>query len=168
MLVSGSDTVIYENTVENITGAGIEVASGHYCNISFNEVANCSGYALDLASTVTNATVRQNIFFACGDGCQVIDDGDDNEFMYNHFSEWISPDADLDNVVDIPYLVDGEAENEDPYPLVDPDGAIPITTTTTTTTNTETGLAIPMEMVVIAGAGILIVVLVAVFVKRGR
>ena len=169
MLISGSNCIVVSNTIANITGPGIDVASGHFCNISFNEVANCSEYGMELSSTVTNATVWRNVFTANGDDCQVIDEGDDNDFMYNHFSERTSPDENSDNVVDVPYAINGDTGNEDPCPLVDPDGQIPSPTTTiTTSTTTNTGQGLPVEMVVIAGAGLLIVVVVAVFVKRGR
>ena len=49
----------------------------------------------------------------------------DNSFRYNYWDDWISPDANDDGIVDVPYFVDGVAGNQDQYPI-----SIPHTTTT--------------------------------------
>ena len=155
---------IADNTVTDCTGIGIYIATGQFNNISFNSVAGCGEYGLSLTGTTDNTTVCQNVFADNnGDGCQVVDDGEANQFMYNHFDDWITPDADADNIVDIAYELSGDAENEDPYPLVDPELGPP-----TPTTTGSTGPRVPMEIVLVAGGAVAVVLLVGIFIKRGR
>lgn len=48
---------------------------------------------------------------------QAIDEGSDNIFQYNYWNDWTTPDANNDGIVDNPYIIDGSANNEDPFPL---------------------------------------------------
>jgi parallel beta-helix repeat protein len=130
IMTTGDRLEIAGNVVSDCVSYGIYVAFGNNCSLRENTVSNCTEYGLRLAS-VANTTVTQNIFSDNGDGCQVEDDGDDNSFCYNHFSEWTSPDVDANNIVDSPYEIDGDAENNDPCPLVDPKGPIPNPSTNT-------------------------------------
>ncbi len=41
-----------------------------------------------------------------------------NDIYYNYWSDWTTPDANSDKLVDIPYLIEGTANNQDQYPLV--------------------------------------------------
>ncbi|MHA2075613.1 MAG: right-handed parallel beta-helix repeat-containing protein, partial [Candidatus Hodarchaeales archaeon] len=43
-----------------------------------------------------------------------------NDYLLNHFNDWTSPDEDKDGIVDLPYLIDGYAETQDNFPIVDP------------------------------------------------
>lgn len=74
----------------------------------------------------------------------------------------MSPDIDSDMIVDVPYALDGEADNEDPFPLADPDAVPPVTRGT----GTESA-QIPMEIIMVAG-GVVIIILVGVFVLKRR
>jgi parallel beta-helix repeat protein len=164
IMLSGINHIIDSNIVDNCTGYGIYLASGDYASICENIVSNCTDYGLKLSVSTANTTVVENVFIDNNnDGCQVIDDGDDNEFCYNHFDDWVSPDADSDNIVDVAYSLDGETQNVDPYPLVDPDGSIP---TPTTGPGGPIDLAIDPIMVIAAGAVIALVVVVVVLKKR--
>ncbi|MFX0065321.1 MAG: N-acetylmuramoyl-L-alanine amidase [Candidatus Hermodarchaeota archaeon] len=45
------------------------------------------------------------------------------DFMYNYWDDWISPDANADGFVDLPYNINnafGPTDNQDPYPLTNP------------------------------------------------
>ncbi|MFX1250111.1 MAG: N-acetylmuramoyl-L-alanine amidase [Promethearchaeota archaeon] len=45
------------------------------------------------------------------------------DFRYNYWDDWISPDANADGFVDLPYNITnafGPIENQDPYPLTNP------------------------------------------------
>ena len=48
----------------------------------------------------------------------IFDDGSNNVFAYNYWSDWTSPDVDADGIVDTPYSIDGNSNNHDQYPLV--------------------------------------------------
>ena len=107
---------------------------------------------------------------------QILDDGDDNNVSYNHYNDWISPDADSNGIVDVEYSLDGDASNSDPFPIVDSSAIAPTTATTTgTITNTNTtssttgDTGTPLDITLIAGVGVAIVVLlVIVFVVKRR
>jgi parallel beta-helix repeat protein len=165
IMLSGDNHVISSNNVDNCSGYGIYLASGDFGAVHDNIVSNCTDYGLRLSATTANTTVEENVFIDNNaGGCQVLDDGEDNEFCYNHFNDWVSPDEDLDNVVDEAYCLDGDAENTDLYPLVDPDGGIPVTTTTGTTDPT----GIPMGALPILAIGVVIAVIVVVLVMKQR
>ncbi|UCG89908.1 MAG: right-handed parallel beta-helix repeat-containing protein [Candidatus Heimdallarchaeota archaeon] len=46
--------------------------------------------------------------------------GEKNSFSHNYWDDWISPDKDEDGLVDDPYSIDGDSENEDPDPETTP------------------------------------------------
>jgi hypothetical protein len=48
-------------------------------------------------------------------GC---DDGSDNVFAYNFWSEYRGPDLDLNGIGDLPHRILGIANNTDPHPVV--------------------------------------------------
>lgn len=133
IMTSGEGLEISGNTVSNCTLVGIYLALGNHGVLQENTVYNCTEYGIKLGGSAANTTVTLNVLADNGDECQAEDDGDDNAFSFNYFNEWTSPDADGNNIVDNPYAVDGDAENNDPYPLVDPDGPIPSTDTNTGT-----------------------------------
>ncbi|MFX0210761.1 MAG: NosD domain-containing protein, partial [Candidatus Hodarchaeota archaeon] len=117
--------------------------------IETNEFSK-NGIALDLIGTtnseiISNSVVNNSYGFYLDQGCsrinimyndfignhylvqeqnliesQAFDYGIDNIFVFNHYDDWVSPDDDLDGYVDSPYLINGSAQNNDPYPLVHP------------------------------------------------
>jgi len=163
--LSGLNHVIDSNIVNNCSGYGIYLASGDFASICGNIVSNCADYGLRLSASTANSTVEENVFIDNNnEECQVIDDGDDNEFCYNHFNDWVSPDVDSDNIVDIPYSLDGETQNSDPYPLVDPDGPKP---TPTTGPEVPSGLLVNPIIIIAAGAVIVLIAIAYALKKRG-
>ncbi len=170
ILVSGGNFIVESNTVADSSEIGIRVASGGFHVIQNNTVTNSTEYGLSLSPTTDNATVTKNSFINNSDGCQIEDDGEDNVFYFNHYSDWTAPDLNADNVVDEPYLLDGDAANQDRYPLVDIDGpTIPTATGNTVTGSTTEGTGGSMDLVPFVAVGaIVILVIVAVFLKRGR
>ncbi len=55
-----------------------------------------------------------------GSRSQATDNGQENIFSHNYWSEWISPDDDNNGIIDIPYLLSGFARNHDFFPLPSP------------------------------------------------
>jgi parallel beta-helix repeat protein len=178
--VSTFDNGLIEgNSIVECGERGIYASAGENSIIKDNTVDNCTSYGIVLGSSSTGMAVRGNVLLNNGDDCQVCDDGTDNVIEYNYYDDWTSPDADLDEIVDDPYVIDGTATNEDPYPLANPDAEPSVTTststtttstttttTTTTTTNTEIP-SVPMEFILI-GAAIPVVLIGVVLVVRMR
>jgi parallel beta-helix repeat protein len=154
---------IYNNTITGTDGIGISVMSGGNSTFRFNHVEGSSDFGLKTAANAENMTVTRNIFLSNGVEAQVCDEGENNVIIYNYFDDWTSPDADSDQIVDVAYSLDGEAGNEDPYPLAAPD-AVPPTPSEPTP---PPGGQIPLETLVIAG-GAIVVVLIGVLVVKKR
>ncbi len=161
IMLSGSFAEVESNTVVNSTASGIYLASGDNGTIIGNLVVNSSEYGLKLSGTTANTTVSENSFIDnIGGSSQVLDDGEDNIISYNHYSDWISLDENIDGIVDLSYSIDGDGSNSDSYPIVDSAGTIPITTTTT-------GNEVLIEMIAFAVIGVVLVLLVVVgFLKQ--
>jgi parallel beta-helix repeat protein len=166
IMTTGDELEIADNVVSDCVSYGIYLAFGNNCSLRENAVSSCTEYGLRLAS-VADATVTQNLFSDNGDGCQVVDDGDDNVFSYNYFNEWTSPDTDGNNIVDNPYEIDGDAGNSDPCPLADPEGPIPDDTATTTDGATSTGQG--LDALSYLAIGFMVVLLgIAGYLKKRR
>jgi parallel beta-helix repeat protein len=157
---------IRNNTVVDADGIGISVVSGGNSTFRFNQIEDSSDYGLKTAANADNMTITRNVFINNGVTSQIFDEGENNIYIYNYYDDWISPDADLNQIVDVPYVIDGGAESEDPYPLAAPD-AVPPTPEEPSTTPEEDGGQIPLEMMMIAG-GAVIVLLVGILVMKKR
>ncbi|MHA2292397.1 MAG: NosD domain-containing protein [Candidatus Hodarchaeales archaeon] len=98
-------------------------------NIFITNTLNDIGYAyaIKLLTSINNTIVANNFFMNIlpSGGSQVQDEGLDNIFMLNYWSDFTSPDNDGDGLVDYPYPLDGTTVDFDPYPRaemgVDPD-----------------------------------------------
>lgn len=145
---SNGNNTINNNYIENITGeSGIKLGkSVKNVNISNNTISNNSGYGIYLDgsssnyllnnsismnkqygiflnSISTNNTIKWNNLLNnyYGNTSQAIDDGANNTFVFNYWSDWTTPDDDLNNIVDEPYPIDGIANNFDLFPLIKPE-----------------------------------------------
>jgi hypothetical protein len=94
---------------------------------------------------VYNFTISWNIFISDGDtSSQFLDNSYNNSFIFNYWDEWIEPDKDMNGIVDFPYLIDGDANNSDPFPLV-----LPHTKITTTLTEATSFPLIPFFIILV-------------------
>ncbi|OLS22212.1 MAG: hypothetical protein HeimC3_32160 [Candidatus Heimdallarchaeota archaeon LC_3] len=50
-------------------------------------------------------------------GIQAFDDSTNNLFQFNYWNDLTNPDIDGNLIVDLPYVIDGSANNQDNYPL---------------------------------------------------
>jgi parallel beta-helix repeat protein len=110
------------NTITGTTGKGIFLWVDSDANaFYYNTVANSTDYGLYLDNSCEKNVVICNYFLdnKVGDP-QAFDDGPTNTFELNHWNDWISPDADADGIVDVPYDLAGAASNQDPFPQVHP------------------------------------------------
>ncbi|MHA2245762.1 MAG: right-handed parallel beta-helix repeat-containing protein [Candidatus Hodarchaeales archaeon] len=118
--------IITGNTVYDNNEAGIFLGGVTNNNlVENNSISNNDGYGIDILADPSqlsgNNIVRINNFQGNNPygGSQGYDDGSNNIFILNYWSDWTSPDADGDGIVDNPYSID--EENQDPYPLVSPE-----------------------------------------------
>ncbi|MHA2140099.1 MAG: right-handed parallel beta-helix repeat-containing protein [Candidatus Thorarchaeota archaeon] len=165
ILLAFSDScTVSMNTIQNSSRYGIYVLSGDNNSLTRNQIEESSDYGLRLGALSSMTTIRQNTFVSNGGTCQAYDNGENNTFIYNYYADWVNPDIDANHIVDEPYKVEGDALNEDPYPLVGPDATIP-NQYPTTYPDTPTGFNLdPLMIVGITGSAI--VFAVAVFLKR--
>jgi len=159
--------LIHNNSIDCSDGIGISVTSGKNSTFRFNQIKDSTDYGFKTAANAECMEVTRNVFINNSVAAQVYDEGENNTYVYNYYDDWVSPDADADQIVDVSYTIDGGAGNEDPYPLADPDAVPPVTGgTTTTTTGTGDGGEIPMDLLVIGGGAVVIILVGVFFVKR--
>lgn len=129
-----SENYIYENS------HGINNGDSHYNNFTHNAIYNNTGIGIVVADHSliednifynnddwgvrawgTNTTVTQNNFIdnnlpLGGSSVQAADQFNSNTFTHNFWSDWSIPDANDDNIVDVPYTSDTLTDN---YPLIE-------------------------------------------------
>lgn len=131
-LVSSGRNSLANNTIVNNSEYGIYIDGGS--NAIFNNtIANNSDYGIYIDGGSHNK-IMYNDFSRNNPGCPQAYDAPfvnigewcNNSFKYNCWDEWISPDNDMDGIVDSPYQLAGPSvhsqhiypKNQDPYPLV--------------------------------------------------
>jgi parallel beta-helix repeat protein len=155
--------LVHNNTIANTDGIGISVKSGGNTTFRFNHIEGSSDYGLETEASAENMIITRNVFVNNGATVQVCDEGENNLIIYNYFDDWTSPDANADQIVDVPYDLDGGTGNVDPYPLAAPDAIPPTPEDPTPPPDGE----IPLELIVIAGGAIVFVLIGVLFVKKG-
>ncbi|MGQ4912635.1 MAG: right-handed parallel beta-helix repeat-containing protein [Candidatus Thorarchaeota archaeon] len=156
--------LVQNNTVSVIEKTGVRVESGENSTFRFNTIQSCGNYGLETDTDSRNMTITLNTFMDNGGvESQVCDDGVGNVYVFNYYDEWTLPDADLDQIVDNPYALDGGSSNEDPSPLADPNAVPP--TASPRTSNPPTG-PVTQEMLILAAGGVTILVIVGVLLKK--
>jgi len=146
---------ISSNMITTCTSHGILIDTGSNSSIAQNTITNASGYAVALLSATSHTSLKFNTFIDNGVDCQVSDNGTLNEISHNYYSDWTTPDNNSDGYVDVPYLIDGEAENSDLFPLANA-GVIP----------TEPTDSVSLEIILSLASIVSLVVLVGVFYSR--
>ncbi|TFG29923.1 hypothetical protein EU528_08965 [Candidatus Thorarchaeota archaeon] len=159
-------TNFFDNEIEDCTAEGFRLSSGKNTTVNWNSVSNVSGYAVNLEENSINFTVRFNTFTNISVSCQVCDDGTSNTVSHNYYDDWSSPDANADGYVDSPYIFDGDAANQDSFPLAVA-GVVPTTGTTSASTTNNTENQLPTELILMAGAvGAIVLVAGILMLKR--
>ncbi|MFW9810416.1 MAG: NosD domain-containing protein [Candidatus Thorarchaeota archaeon] len=157
-------TQVYNNTISNCLELGFSINSGENSTIEWNTIQNNLGYGIHLDSGVEYFEVKFNSLLDNGVDCQICDDSIGSRIYCNYYSDWNSPDEDSNGFVDIPYVIDGSAENEDLFPLAEM-GIVPSMPSTTTNEN-DIPLGFDPLVVGIAALGIVVVVVFVIVRKR--
>ena len=141
------------NFISN-SSLGIVLANSEENDIVNNSMYNCTNYGIKILHPSSNNLVSMNDLISnnIAGTSQAFDNGSSNNFLKNHWYEWIGPDSDNNNIVDNPYSIAGESANTDPSPLVHP-----------VNPNSPTGIKAPTSKS--SPAWTFIVALAACFVK---
>ncbi|MFX0062444.1 MAG: NosD domain-containing protein [Candidatus Hermodarchaeota archaeon] len=123
-----SNNVVSNNSITETTDYGIWVTKASRNTFSNNSISESGKYGIYIESSASTTLIIGNIFSGNNpDGAsQAYDDGSNNIFTYNYWSDWVSPDKDMDGIVDSPYLIDGASNNKDLFPRVSPDIPVPV------------------------------------------
>ena len=164
VFVDSNYGLIHNNSIDGSDGIGILVTSGENSTFRFNQIKDSTDYGFKTAANAECMEITRNVFINNGVAAQVYDEGENNTYIYNYYDDWVTPDVDADQIVDIPYTIDGGAGNDDLYPLADPDAIPP--ETGGTTTGTGEGGEIPMDLLLIGGGAVVVILVGVFFVKR--
>lgn len=131
-LIGSSDNSIVDNDVagNHIDGLCLYQADNRNL-ITHNRIFGNAKYGINITSlsnpsnpSTGNHIHHNNFSNNDGGGVQAYDDIDTNFWNDttegNYWSDWTTPDTNQDNIVDNPYIVDGNAGAQDYYPLVNP------------------------------------------------
>jgi len=108
------------NTILQSEYYGITICGSNNL-IKCNSIIECERYGVRLTNGPNNVVELNNFIdnYLTGTS-QAYDGGSGNGFNCNYWNDWTSPNTDPeDEFVDLPYAIDGSANNEDLNPLVD-------------------------------------------------
>jgi parallel beta-helix repeat protein len=113
---------IFDPADLNPNTCGIHLShNAHENNFLNNTVSNSTEHGFYVEASSGDNTIRWNTFIGnnVGGTSQAFDAASVN-VLYNYWSDWTTPDANFDQIVDLPYALEGSAMNEDPFPLTQP------------------------------------------------
>lgn len=123
---SSSNDVYYNRIFDshrlNPNTCGIHLSHNAHLNQIFNNtIANCTEHGFYVEATSGNNTIKWNSFINnnVGGSSQAYD-AYSVDVLYNYWSDWTTPDDDFNQIVDVPYSLEGPVMNSDPFPLVQP------------------------------------------------
>ncbi|MHA2363579.1 MAG: right-handed parallel beta-helix repeat-containing protein [Candidatus Hodarchaeales archaeon] len=114
------NSTLLDNVLNINSYYGIDLLQSNYNAISDNEISNNVQHGIYFSSSLYNSVKRNLLIGNNAGNNQAYDNGANNIFNFNYWNNWITPDSNGDGIVDIPYLIDGSAGNNDPSPLVNP------------------------------------------------
>ena len=113
-----SANFLYNNSSQTNSGMGIDITDSSLDNlVTRNFLSNNNQFGIKTGSSHSNQIVENNFldnapFFSA----QAYDDRAGNTFTNNFWNDHTSPDADVDGIVDTPYLIEGDISS-DRYPV---------------------------------------------------
>ena len=120
---SNNCTIVRNNVSQN--SGGISLLETNDCLIYQNFVKDSFQLGLFLEESSNNSIYMNNFIdnnpsdtLGTSQGLDRLNSGLANNISYNFWNDWTSPDIDLDEIVDTPYILSGDSNNSDPFPWV--------------------------------------------------
>ncbi len=110
------------NSSSSSSDYGMEVHNSQENTFIYNTIQKFRLYGVSVSSLSTNNQFLYNNFVDNHEGLssQAYDtSSDNNNFSYNYWKDFTTPDDNEDGIVDLPYLIDGD-NNSDPFPQTTP------------------------------------------------
>jgi parallel beta-helix repeat protein len=117
--------MVLNNSISSNNADGIRLEKAHRNVIMYNNITENTYFGIYITQSAHNKIVHNNFIKNCfGRHTQAYDDTDMNHWNFsdegNYWSDLVEPDADRDGIVDTPYVLSGNANAKDYYPLVHP------------------------------------------------
>jgi parallel beta-helix repeat protein len=168
---SSENNSLTKNTIAYNSEEGIFLTSSKENNMTNNTIANNSWYGISFSSSAHYNRVQNNNFsgnYPYGIS-QALDNGTHNTFEFNFWDDWSSPDTNADGLVDVPYLIDAQANNYDWYPiaLLPPSPTTSLSLTHSSSVQHDNSLDIlPILQILGIGVIILFVTTLVIIIRR--
>ena len=123
---SSSNTIVFNSIFdpENINQNTCGIHLSHLAednNFLNNTIANSTEHGFYIEASSGNNTIKWNTLIRNNiGGTSQAYDAYSVDVQYNYWSDWTTPDDNHDNIVDVPYALEGPAANDDPFPLTQP------------------------------------------------
>ncbi|MHA2094450.1 MAG: right-handed parallel beta-helix repeat-containing protein [Candidatus Hodarchaeales archaeon] len=116
---SAEKNQITNNVIRNNLKYGVRLEYSSENTILSNTIKENREYGIKITQGSRDNRIQLNEMTGNNDGGrQASDDGNNNEFRGNYWSDGDNNDTNEDLIADNPYLIAGTATNSDPYPLV--------------------------------------------------
>ena len=129
LLADGGNT-IRRNVIQNNSRNGVMMYTfsqhNNYNVISNNSILQNRLYAVNIGTGCAYNTISHNNIINNGEKYQAYDKGENNTFTQNYWNPWNSTDVDDDSFVDYPYVIEGNANNTDGFPLTEICAVLPL------------------------------------------
>ena len=182
--VFNTDNHIAKNVIFEPKYRGIYLSpDSNRTEILHNSFVDCTLESI-LVIQSSGHVIRFNDFLGDSENAFVVDNGEQNVFERNYWEGFVTTDDNEDGVFDLPFEIDGSAQNRDDYPLTSIINPLPaklhaytqtdITTTETIATSsnhTLTHIQNSMEFgsaIVLGALGIACIVIVIIFLRKRR
>lgn len=112
--------IIENNIIMDNSNNGIYLQFGINFNLISNLFINNSEYGLKLSGETSLNMIKNNSFINNNHFglFQALDNGINNNFSYNYWDDWSDPDHNQDGLINDPYQIDGNTNNQDFFPLI--------------------------------------------------
>jgi parallel beta-helix repeat protein len=106
---------ILNNTISANSGNGVELLLTNDTTMISNTISDNLLYGVNLTLGSEDNLIGLNNFNNNNPSgtSQAINNGDENTFVYNHWSDHSTADEDGNGIADVPYAIDGSSESED-------------------------------------------------------